>query len=863
MALLRPTCEKMWASKPGDNSAHKSAHPYLGNNWSARSIGLIVVLLSIFLSGCVTINDPESAQDNYTKLIGSVSDSQTVGQSFVSRRGRLNGITLWFSSDTEPGKTVSLQLFRAGDFVFPIFSTTFNTSGLSQTSARHFDIPSLDDPPGQAYYIKLSSYHPVLLHVYGRDENAYPDGQAYINDQPIPNDIAFRLTYDYNLQSAIDDAKYWLGHGWDFLLLATVLFLPGWLLLNLTGLQRRLDGGEQTALAIGLSLAVTPIIMLWTTTLGLQWDGTGVRIAAAILTAEAFALHLIQKRSPRQQNNAAEINATQRWGRKKHVSLTGIALVAVFIAALGLRLAMIRDLALPAWIDSVHHTLIARVIVEQGGMPQTYQPYIDVDPNFYHAGYHANIAAYHWISGLDLAAVMLIVGQIHNALMSVALYALTTSLTQNRLSGIFAALVTGFLTPMPAYYTSWGRYTQLAGLLILPAVVVLARLWLADSSPITGPNVKETHRPEAAYRAALILLSGIALGGLFLVHYRVIIFALCLLGPYLLAQTTLKRHLFGQKLRWAAAYLALAGAAAILLSLPWLVPAVARTFLSHINSAISPNAELFGDFAWRYLTSALGRQAMAAAGLGLVWSILKRQRFGIVLVAWVVLLFVMANLDTIQLPGSGYINNSSVAIMLFVPIAVLAGYFASELVTGWIEISSRPLWHWSATIVTVALSLAVAFAGARQLLPILNPETFLARQADLQAISWMDANLPQDETVLTNPFLWAYGMYAGQDGGYWIMSLSGIQNIPPPQIYGLGDPAVVQKVNTICEETIKRSEDTQSLWNYLNEQGIRFVYIGRRGGVLSPQALLDSGLFLPRYSQAGVWVFELIPVNAK
>jgi len=853
----------MWANKPGDAPNQKLSPPSPCKKQSVRPIIWVVALLSLLLSGCVTLNDPEAGQDNYTKVIGSVSEGQTVGQSFVSRRARLNGITLWFSSDTVPGDIVFVQLFRADDLDSPVFSTSFTTSDFSQTAARFFNIiPSLNDPAGQAYYIKLSTQRPLSLQIYGRDEDVYPDGQAYINDQPIPSDIAFRLTYDYNLQSALDDAADWLRYGWTFLLLAAVFFLPGWLLLNLTGLQRRLDGGEQVAMAIGLSTAVVPIAMLWSTTLGLRWNTTGVRIAAGILALGVFALWVSWIRSARQRKAAAEDYAPSLihgQSSKERIGLAGIGLTVVFIAALGLRLAMIRDLALPAWIDPVHHTLIARVIVEQGGMPQTYQPYLDVDPNFYHAGYHANIAAFHWVSGLDLSTVMLIVGQVHNALMCIALYALTTSLAQNRLAGIFAALVTGFLTPMPAYYASWGRYTQLAGLLILPAIIMLARLWMLDKQPAARPGAGEPPHAKIIHKAALILLSGIALGGLFLVHYRVIIFALCLLAPYLFAQACSKDGPFSQKIRLATAYLVLSGLAAILLSLPWLIPAVARTFLSHINSAISPNAELFGDFAWRYLTAALGRQALAAAALGLAWSVLKRRSFGIVLTVWVVILFVIANLDTLQLPGSGYINNSSVAIMLFVPIAILAGYMISEVVNGWIELSARPLWRWSAALAALTLSLAAAFAGARQLLPILNPETFLARQADVQAIAWMNANLPKDETVLTNPFLWAYGMYAGQDGGYWIMSLTGMQTIPPPQVYGLGDPADVQEVNTICEETIQRSGDAQSLWQYLDEHDIRYVYIGRRGGVLSPHALLDSGLFVPRYSQAGVWVFELAP----
>jgi hypothetical protein len=697
--------------------------------------------------------------------------------------------------------------------------------------------------------------------VQGRNEDAYPDGQAYMNGNPIGADLAFRLTYDYDIQAAFEDLRYWLQHSPVFLLAGLALFLPGWLLLDLAGLQHRLDVGEQAALAIGLSLAIIPIAMLWTTTLGLRWTETGVRITAGLLVAAGLVrwlprgLRSIRKRSST-TGNETRPGATGKPGTPARTA-TGLALTIVCLATLGLRLAMVRDLAMPAWVDSVHHGLITRLVLEQGGMPQTYAPYLDIDPTFYHAGFHANLAVFHWLSGLDLSTALLVLGQVHNALMVLAIYALTVTLTQDRLAGVFAALVTGFLTPMPAYYTSWGRYTQLTGLLMLPAALTLARLWMTGRQP--EPEIEasagQPPRAKTAYRVSLMLLSGIALGGLFLVHYRVILFVLCLLGPYLLAQIAWKRNAILQTTRSAAAYLALSGLAACILSLPWLVPAVVRTFLPNLNAALSPDARLFGDFAWRYLTAALGRQAIALSGLGLAWSLLRRQRFGIVLAVWIVLLFGLANLDTLQFPGGGFINNSSVAITLFIPIAVLAGYMTSEIVNSWLELSSKPWWRWSGGLLISAASLAVAFAGARQLMPIFNPSTLLARQADLQAMAWIEANIPADQPILINPFLWGYGLYAGSDGGYWISPLAGRQTIPPPAVYALSSPETRQQINAICLETTNRSTDAQSLWDYLHEQNIRLFTLAGGRRAVSPNTIRER-LVLAALLQAGTWVLN-------
>ena len=156
--------------------------------------------------------------------------------------------------------------------------------------------------------------------------------------------------------------------------------------------------------------------------------------------------------------------------------LPAFSLLGIFLLSLGVRLVMARDLSAPAWVNSIHHATITRLILEQGGFPSTYAPYIEIDAAEYHAGFHSTLAVFQWLSGLETPEAMLLLGQVLNALIVFAVYLLAVTLTRQRTAGLAAAAVAGLFTPMPAYYTSWGRYTQLAGLLILPAGLALARL---------------------------------------------------------------------------------------------------------------------------------------------------------------------------------------------------------------------------------------------------------------------------------------------------------------------------------------------------------------------------------------------------
>ena len=66
---------------------------------------------------------------------------------------------------------------------------------------------------------------------------------------------------------------------------------------------------------------------------------------------------------------------------------------------------------------------------------------------------------------------MLLQGQLLSALVTLAGAWLANWLWRRPLAGVVAALVSGLISVMPAYYASWGRYTLLCGMLALPVAL--------------------------------------------------------------------------------------------------------------------------------------------------------------------------------------------------------------------------------------------------------------------------------------------------------------------------------------------------------------------------------------------------------
>jgi len=818
-----------------------TAHPRLKKNLIVLSMILTIASIT---GGCVALNDPEVSQEYRSDVVGTLTSTQVVGQSFVSRRSRLNSLQLWLrpAPDEEiSGGTLIFNLYHGPQYKHAIASVTLDAGYAANSNPVTITFPAQDDPAGQTYYLTLTALN-TSIQALGRNEDAYAQGEAFLNGQPVNADLAFRSSYDYDSSAVLEDLEGFLSAGWLVVPLALALWLPGRLLLLMTALDKRFDSGERMALSVGLSLVAVPVLMTWTTFLGLRWNRPAVWIASLVLVG--VYLWLTRRRW---------LNRLRRYTSGEPFSaplgnptrLT-IALAAIFLLALFVRLAMVRDQSAPLWVDPVHHAMITRLIVEQGAFPDSYAPYLNLETSNYHAGFHSLVAVFHWLSGLEITQAMLVLGQVLNALSVFAVYLFTTTFAKNKTAGVVAAGIAGLFTPMPAYYTSWGRYTQLASLLILPAAAALVVLLASKRA-----------RP----RAGTLALAGLAAGGLFLTHYRVVAFLALLLLAYLLGEIvrSLRSNTLLRDIGREIGQIGLTGGLAIAFTLPWWPDTLNTLLIPKLSWGQGAAVPPFNDFSWSYLNTGLGAYILALAGIGLVWGMLQKRVFPYILVLWVALMFLLANLDALSLPGGGFVNNTSVEITLFLPLAALAGYLIAWLVEAWrslLPLNYYPWFHQGLAVIGVIL----AVTGARSILPILNPVTMLFREADRPAIHWLAEHVPAGETVLINPFSWGYGIYAGNDGGYWISSIAGRETMPPPVLYGLANqPEKTKQITEIARRVTEISDQPAELQAYLLEHKIHYVYIGVRGGALSPQAMQASGLFQQLYAQDGAWVFEVQP----
>jgi hypothetical protein len=619
-----------------------------------------------------------------------------------------------------------------------------------------------------------------------------------------------------------------------------LLILPGWGLLRWAWRNQPLSWGEEVGLAASLSLALYPIVTLWFYQLGLQpgpWVGWGLGVVG-------LALWLWSHRQPSLRSPAG---SWWDWQYAPNYTL------AVLIAALVItRLLPIQAMVAPAWGDSVHHTVIVQLILDHGGLFQSWAPYAPLATFSYHFGFHTVMASWAWSSGTDAAQAVLVGAQMLNVVAVLALYPLAVRLAGgNRWAGVVAVLAAGLLFQTPAFYVNWGRYTQLAGQAILPGLLWTFDLWWTEKM-----------RPT---RRLLVLV--VCLGaGLVLTHYRIAAIAGAAGFAWALWALWQYRR---QPREWIQRTLWSVGAAVLiaLIVLPWgLVIRSAR--LPYVAGVVAQQgldpALAQGDLvAWGTADLFYTRFGWLVAVSALLLALLRRPKVAVVLGLWCLFTFLVTNPYLLGLPGSGLVNNFTLVIGAYLPIALALGWLAAE--------GERLL----PATTTVRLTLLVLVAlligyGVRQQVQIVDPFFQMVTPADERALAWVEQNTPVDARFLVNGFL-AYGdtVVVGSDAGWWLPYYTRRATTVPPISYTteLLNPDVDrQALRQLIIDLDASQGEPAALQRILCQAEITHLYLGDRQGQVGYGAtpsipvawLVDNRDFerLHQEGQAQVWAFE-------
>jgi hypothetical protein len=797
-------------------------------------MGLLLALAALGLSGCSRLAWPDQPAVGHTSV--ALAAGAPLGQTITALEGGLSGVEIYLAPGDEPaGGTLRLSLLSAPEALEDLAAAELPAASINAPGFYRLEFPPQPGSARRGYYLLLQLDGPGEIWAGTAPGEAYLNGAMYRNGQAIDAQLAFRLIYDTPLvmRGLLSDAADWVI--WLFaitmLLVAPGLALVAWFWpgndLNLIG---------RLLLAASLGASLYPLLFLWSHLAGLQ---LAALLAWTPLVAGLAALAALAWRRglPTVRGLVTDLQAWRASGN----AWPDASFIALAMLVVAVRLWSVRNVPVPLWGDSYQHTMIAQLLVDNGGLFRSWQPYAPLETFTYHFGFHTLVAVFHWLTRLDMTTAALVTGQLLNCLAVLTLYPLAMRVGRRRWAGVGAVLLAGLLSSMPMAYTNWGRYTQLAGLVILPAAVLLTWVVLEDRR----------------LRLGVLALGIVALAGLALTHYRVLIFAVVFAGLYLLAHPRGLSPLAGR--------LAVLGAGAGLFFLPWFLRVFGGRVMSIFAAQVTTPPSSTSAWAEQNTLDLVGLYPpwlLLLAVVCLAVGLWRRER-GVALVGmWWAALILAANPQWLRLPGEGALSNFAVFTSVYAGIAVVFGASIA-----WLAAAAG---RRAAPLVAAAI-LLLGLLGARQRQFDVQPHLYaLATWPDVRAVAWIDANLPRQARLLVNSFFaYSDSVAVGSDGGWWLPLLASRQTSLPPINYAFeqGDRPDFYDWTNVVPRAQQAGPDDPAFRALLYDRGYTHVYIGQKQGrtnylgphVLSPQDLLESPYYRPVYHHDRVWIFEISP----
>jgi hypothetical protein len=807
-----------------------------------RSPRLVAVgILCLFvLTACGPFVDASQPRSDALPITAS-----SLGQTFVAYHDGLSSLDVALSGGSEP---VRLTLFDGpeGQIV-----ATAQAQAAPDEPWTRFVFSPLAHSHGRRYYLALSAPEPMTAALGPAD--AYQQGALYVEDAAQEAQLTFRLVYDP--PALIAGLLGWLVR--IFLpALATLglVLLPGAALLSWLQPARTRSPGEALgflALAATSSLALLPVLFLAARLLGLR---LGPLATWGLLIFSALALvarRIVSRRSPR-----GETDRPRPWQQADWAwTVAALAVVGLVVAV---RVLVVRSLEIPLWGDSVQHAAIVQLMLDHGGLFDSWLPYTPFQSFTVHFGFHAASAFLAWLVGAEAPRAVVLAGQMWNVVAVLAPYPLVVHLSgddaKGRWAGLAAVLVAGLLSPMPMGYLNWGRYSQLAGLALLPGALVF--LWRAIEA--------------GRWKPGAMILAALALAGAFLAYYRIAFFYATFVLVWGLVYLLPRLRLDLRRWLDVAGRLAVVAALAGLFVLPRLLDLSGGYLDEAVEVTTSQGlsiqaADVMGSYReWHGVALYLPWALTAVAGLGLAWSLVRRRWVVVAVALWAAVLAAMNAAQLIGLPGAGMMTHFAVMISLYLPASLLIGWLVGEVAGRW----ALGGLAWG----LAALLLALGLWGAKDCLRTLDPFYTLVTPPDEIAMRWIEAHTPPDSVFLVNGFSLYEGQTAvGSDAGWWIPLLAGRQNTMPPQYALFNERAIVPGYRQAVVALVRQLEQTglgsaEGLAAAC-DLGVTHVYVGQLQGqmgipvprpLFTADELLANPAVAPIYHQDRVWIFALV-----
>lgn len=783
---------------------------------------LVWLLLLLFLTSCNDFTDiaqPATLSD----CVATLSNTTAVGQTFVARHGGLDAFEIYLQPDTAAEGSLVLHLRASPIATTDILTSTVLLSPGAAAGYYRFPFTPILHSHSQYYYAFLQplSGFAGAVQVPCGAAATYADGSLYEGDLPQDAQSSFKLHYAPTF-IALDLALMgvgWLGYGAVAL---GILFFAGYTLVR--GWVRKVKGDFTVTLIMSAmaALAAWMTFLVWGDLIHLRLSSWSVRAWMGI--AVVIGLYCFYKDQ-------------DLWRRRVYwvgsQPMATLLLWLVVLIGISFRLFLGRGMVMLPGSDTYHHTLIAQLFAEQGGLPDSYEPYAPLSSFTYHFGFHSIVALFRWLLGTELLLTTKTTALVLNGAIAATTALLSERLAGDRKAGVVSAALIGLIMVSPFCLLRWGRFTQTTGMLFLPLAILPFVGRRDDWSPLWVPS---------SLIAALVFA-----------HNREAFFAVMLLG--VMALLKLIRHERRALRDWLWT-----GSIAVLMALPWLVRIV---WVQLDPQQLRIGYEILGEYndlsrlelpVLSFITNLPVLVLSMAALVALLWD--RQDVDDGIFILWALVLALGGYLY-FELTQSFQWDLKTSVLTLSVPIAIFLSIRFSHIMTQ-LKGTRRQIF-----LLLVALLLGIGCLAADVHFPaVLNGGPLYLRQSDVVAMRWIEEHTPSSALFLVNSLQpeWSPGWLIGSDAGYWLPLLTHREVTLPPMIYAweAADRSVLQRNLASTYDILAAAEAQGALPATMACcTGITHFMVYDNSWPVASGNLLGSEAFEPIYRQDRLWVFQI------
>ncbi len=821
-------------------------------------VGAICVLIWALVSGWPgQITATSYEQERLDTALSAPVPDQPIEFEFVPDHDGINSLEVvvvnFAPNDQANQSTATLTL--VDNFGAVLASTRLQNNFTAHNQSVRLDFEPINNSKSKTFSLLMSGGEGNQLSLWGYSLNVW-DGSR-LTGGGTAETLHMKVGYALRWQSIPGILSNLLGRFWIVFLSALLYIpLPGALLMKFWPDAYKDNPIIRLSLIFGLGVALWPLIWQWLTVLGLSLSPI-----VLIIFITVGWLYIIG-------TSSFDLSELSHPTYREYVGFL-FALGVIFL----IRLLAVRDMAFLPWVDSSRHALITAIMRDSGQFLTTYEPYLPVSWTGYHYGFHTLSAGIGLIVGdrANLPDQLLTLMQLLSTLTSLSVFGAASLITKKRPVGWIAAFMLALPFLFPGYYATWGRLTQISGLIVLP---LLVGLLMEDRTGEEGEG----------WNWQLIVTCMILTAGLFLLHARVFFYFI----PFGIVVAVFHLYQWGNGaagqsrglnslLRGPIGHLAIIGVVSGMLVAPRILSLISETTYVELGVVAETANRPLLYFPVGYVTAGWERWFWLAAGLSiplafLYYSINNKNRdtesgnllrVTLILSGWLGLLYLATAGPSLHpswpilLPQSS-INSAYIAT--FATEAILIGI--SVYLSYKIAHNSHRLAGYLVAALLGAGLFASGLFGVRNQIAILNESTILGKQADLAAIDWIAENTPPNAKVANNAWLWLGLTWAGTDGAAWITPMTGRLSGTPPidHIYNSRIFGITSTFNQSAS-AIQDWSDPAAL-ELLRQNNFTHVFTGISDGSgavdMDPAELLRNPGVELVYSGDGAYIFEII-----